>query len=179
MDHLRLLSMVLQALSVSIISLSGYVTDAAADNTFGLNPSEATKARMVIVKWLECDDCTDGEIDAVLKLGKVAVPSFIAILRDGPSPVKLEAYRSKLVENYKTTSAYLASSSSPKPMPMTIEEYLDNYIRNYIVRFKTRAIVALRELGGIDARNAVQSAVTGKHPDSVKEAAKRALAQMD
>src|SRR5512134_3649634 len=63
-------------------------------------PERAAEIRSIIVAWLECDECSEGELAAVVKLGQAAVPSLAANLRDGPSPARREQLRRHLEESH-------------------------------------------------------------------------------
>src|SRR5947209_11444713 len=71
-----------------VLGLAG--TGCASRGPSAPAPTAAEDARRVIVAWLECEECGDGELAAVVKLGEAAVPSLVAPLRDGPAPARRE-----------------------------------------------------------------------------------------
>ena len=63
-----------------------------------------------IDRWLLCDECVDGELDAVLILGSDAVPTLVNTL-DGPPPDRVENVRDQLTTQYARVVASIAPAS--------------------------------------------------------------------
>jgi hypothetical protein len=141
-----------------------------------LSADAAAQARRTIMRWLECEECTDGEVDSVVRLGAVAVPSLSAALLDGPSPVRLEEQKYYLRESYRQQREYGRSHPAAAPR-MTEAEHLALYTRNLIGLYRVRSAIALERIGGADAAEALDKAVRLELPADeravVQAAAKR------
>ena len=170
------------AMWLMVLQLGSYsfahADEGAFANELGLNPTEAVDARKAIVVWLECEECNEGELQAVLKLGQLAVPTLANVLKEGPSPVKREVYRYRLLDNYKTMQTFLRVRPNLGPVNISSEAYLALNIENYVTLFKVRAATALGKIGGINARNALKEALVGEKNHTVTKTVKEALANM-
>src|SRR5688572_13230850 len=71
-----------------------------------LSPEQALTLRKTIMTYLECEECEQGELEAVVKLGQTAVPTLSATLRDGPSDANRELLRRQLSDTYKRLKEY-------------------------------------------------------------------------
>jgi hypothetical protein len=126
-----------------------------------LPPEESLAARKAIVAWLECEECTEGELEAVLKLGQAAVPSLAATLERGPSPASLEKLRLHLESTYRQLVEYSRTHEEVK-IDFSQEEYVKVYLENYVANHGVRAAQALGRIGGETARKSLENA--GKLP---------------
>ncbi|MGB5660545.1 MAG: hypothetical protein WBO54_13775 [Thermoanaerobaculia bacterium] len=122
-----------------------------------LSPEEAAEARRTIVDWLECEECEDGELEAVAKLGEIAVPTLAATLDQGPSPANREELYRHLTRSYSEITEYSRTHPEAK-LEMTEEEYVKAYMDNYEALYRSRAATALAMIGGDDARKALEAA---------------------
>ena len=134
-----------------------------------LTPEKAAEARRIIVAWLECEECTDGELEAVVKLGVVAVPSLAASLREGPSPASRELLRRHLITSYQKLKKYEATHPEAK-VPMGQAEYVKTYMDNYLALYQVRAATALAAIGGSDAKRALEKALKAPVRNDVRAA---------
>jgi hypothetical protein len=67
--------------------------------------------------------CTGGELDAIIKLGDVAVRSLSGVLLDQPSEANREELRSNLLATHRKLKDY--SMTNPEAMvPVGEEEYV-------------------------------------------------------
>lgn len=139
-----------------------------------LNPEQAAEARRTIMAWLECEECQDGELKAVVNLGKAAVPSLAAVLRHGPSPAKRELLHRYLVTNYKKLKGYEKKHPDTR-MKMSEGEYVRTYSRNYVAQYRVRAVSALAEIGGSDSKKALNEAVKRRVRHDVRVVLKEAI----
>ena len=122
----------------------------------------------VVKSWLECEECTDGELRRVVSLGDTAVPILTAALRDGPS-VETRAQLSKdLLATYGELKGY-------GPVWMGDEEYVRKYTENAVVLYQVRAAVALGAIGGAEPRRALEGALGRGGRDEVQRAVGAAL----
>ncbi|WP_455205360.1 hypothetical protein [Kaarinaea lacus] len=123
----------------------------------GLTPKEAAEARRTIVAWLECEDCTDKELEKVVGLGKTAVPTLIACLDQGPSAANRELYRLHLVEAHKKLVDY-GRDHPDAAIKMNQDDYVKMYMENYEALYRIRSATALSSIGGKEAREALEKA---------------------
>jgi hypothetical protein len=142
-----------------------------------LSPEEAAEARRTIVAWLECEECTDGELEAVVTLGKVAVPSLVASLQKGPAPASLELVRRQLAANYKAIVEYARTHPEAK-IPMSEETYVKTYLDNYIALYRIRSAESLAEIGGPEAKRALEEALAANYRDDVRTVVKESLEKL-
>jgi hypothetical protein len=119
-----------------------------------LTPEEAAAARRTIERWLECDECLDGELDAVLRLGPIAVPTLVATLRDGLSP----ATRASLELDLRARHAELAARAKGRP-PLAVETFVREQLAIQQARYQVRSAQALARIGGPDAKRALDDAL--------------------
>lgn len=129
-----------------------------------LTPEQAADARRTITLWLECEECTEGQLEAVERLGAAAIPTLGAVLREGPSPAKLEALRRSLQRSYRQLRDYERTHPNAK-VPMGEEEYVNTFLDNYAALHRIRAARALAKIGGPHARKELEQAPRGARPD--------------
>jgi hypothetical protein len=153
-------------------------THATFDNKFGLSPQETTNARNIILAWLECGECTDADLQAVIKLGPVAVPTLAAVLKYGPSPERLQRIRQKLSEDYANTQQYLKDRPESSALKLSNAQYVERGVRNVVTKYKVGAAIALGKIGGNDARNALNAALAGEKSNTITKTIKEALANL-
>jgi len=123
-----------------------------------LSQEASAQVRRTIVRWLECEECTDGELEAVLKVGRVGVPTLAATLIEGPAPARLEEQREHLAGLYRQQVEY--ARSHPRAAPrMSESEYLAVYTANLVARYRVRSAMALERFGGPEAAQALERAL--------------------
>src|SRR5437016_4314556 len=139
-----------------------------------MKPEQATAARETIVAWLECDECTSGELDGVVKLGTVAIPTLTSTLRQGPSEAKREQLRRHLSSTYQDVKQYAARHPTAKVVGSEAE-YAQPYMDNLVALYQIRSATALGAIGGADARAALEEAARAALRDDVRAAVVAAL----
>jgi len=132
-----------------------------------LTPEQAAEARRTIVNWLECEECTEGELEAVVRLGELAVPSLSASLLGGPSQASLEILRRHLVTTYQDLKEYEKTHPEAK-VPTSEDEYVKIYLDNYVALYQIRAAKALAAIGGSEAKKALKESQQLPLRDDVK-----------
>jgi len=135
-------------------------------------PERAVQIRTIVIAWLDCDECVDGELAAVVKVGDAAVPSLAAALREGLAPGRLEGLRRHLEESYTRLGDKSAKSRASKDV------YVQRYTDNLLALHQVRAAIALSSIGGPDARRALEDAQNAPYRDDVKQSIKAALARL-
>jgi len=159
------------AVGVALLAVPGL--SAAAE----IPPEQSLAIRQAVVAWLECEECTDGELDAVAKYGELAVPTLGAALERGPSPASLEKYRLHLESTYQKLVEYSRTHDEIK-LEQSEDEYVKMYLENYRANYTVRSAEALRKLGGREAVRFLEAASKRKIRDDVdaivQDAANRA-----
>lgn len=139
---------------------------------------DSAELRRALLAYFECEECTDGELQTLLKFGERATPSLAAALRQGPSLAKREQARLAYEAAYEELTAYARAHPKNVRVPMTKEQYLGTYLGNYEVLHKTRAARALAEIGGPEARAALQQALGAEKSEEVKRVVAESLARV-
>ena len=141
---------VLVAVALSIFGTAGVYAKE-------LSPEDSLAVRKAVVAWLECEECTEGELEGVLRLGEVAVPTLGAALERGPSPASLEKVRMHLESSYRNLVEYARTHEEVK-IDQSEEEYVKQYLENYQANYAVRSAQALAKLGGPEARKLIDAA---------------------
>lgn len=141
------------------------------------NSEEQARAQQTVVDWLECEECVDGELEAVVKLGDAIVPSLASTLQRGPTPEQLELVRRQLSDNYDALTVY-AKTHPDARVPMTKDEYVRTYLDNYVALYRVRSAQALSRIGGADARKALEQARDAGYREDVSGAVTESLRQL-
>jgi HEAT repeat protein len=144
----------------------------------GFDPEQAQEARATTIKWLECEECVDGELEAVVRLGQDIVPSLEAVLHEGLSPAGRKFLESELEKRYDRMMA--RAEENPRTRPAgTREQFLEQYMGNFEAMYRIRAAIALGEIGGSKANQALQEASQTEHRRDVERAIREALAKLN
>ena len=122
-----------------------------------LSPAKSLEVRKAVIAWVECEECTDGELDRLLKYGELAVPTLGAMLERGPSPANLERYRLHLENSYRQLAEYARTHPEAKLNPSP-EAYVEQYLENYRALYAVRSAQALSKVGGEAARRYLEAA---------------------
>jgi hypothetical protein len=127
-----------------------------------------------LVTWFECDECTSGELDRVVALGKRAVPSLAATLDGGPSPARVERSRLQLERSYDDLVAYARGRPSIE-VPLTREAFVAVHLTAQSARWQARAAVALGRIGTPEARAFLRTALDRPLQTEVRKSVEAAL----
>lgn len=130
-------------------------------------PAETQHLRDQLSRWLECDECWNGELAAVAAAGPKLEPSLIAVLREGMSP----ATRARLARQLQSSwdAAPHAAAGFAR------EEYVALELGNRDALHRVRAALALGEIASITARAALEQALAQGQRPSVEQAIRAAL----
>jgi len=156
-----------QWIGLGLLSLLVTLGSVAACLSPGGGQSEREKEvlRRDVLAWLECEECTEGELDAVLKEGNNAVPTLAAVLAGGPSPANRERLRRHLEETWDELQTYARTHPEAR-IDLGREDYVALYMDNYVALYQSRAAHALRQIGTSAAKEALASFdPTGARPD--------------
>ena len=133
-----------------------------------VTPERKTEIMRTAIEWLECEECEDGELEAVKKEGEMIVPTLAAALERGPSGASLEILRLQLEKRYDKLVTYSKTHPNVK-MSQSKKEFVSHYMDNYIALYHIRAIMGLSAIGGNDASAAISKAKNGKYRDDVRK----------
>ena len=160
-------------LAAAVLSILGASTFAAAE----LTPEQSLEVRRAVVTWLECEECTEGELERLVRYGEFAVPTLAATLERGPSPATLEKYRLHLESSYRNLIEYSRTHDEVK-IEQTEEEYVKQYLENYQAHYAVRSAQALAKLGGSNARKILEVAAKRKMREDVNLVIQESLKSM-
>lgn len=143
------------ALMLSVLSYNVEIQSEAAKLEVVPTPAQSVQARETILDWMECEECHSGELEAVVRLGSIVVPSLIACLVDGPSQANQEIMRRHLVGSYSHLKQY-AIANPGYNVTRSETEYVEHYQAKYVARYQIRAAKALAKIGGAEAKRAIE-----------------------
>ena len=149
-------------LAAAALLVLGASTQAATE----LTPEQSLELRKAVITWLECEECTDGELERLLKYGEAAVPTLAAVLDRGASPASLEKYRLHLESSYRNLVEYSRTHDEVK-IEQGEDEYVKQYLENYQAHYAVRSAQALAKLGGAGARRSLEAASQRKMREDV------------
>jgi hypothetical protein len=141
--------------AVAIVVAFWAATACAAVQT--ISPQESLALRRAAISWLECEECTNGELAALVKFGEKAVPTLGAALERGPSPATQEEVRMHLEGTYRNLVEYARTHSEVK-VGLTEDAYVKWYLENFQAKYAVRAAQGLAALGGPAARKYLDAA---------------------
>lgn len=121
-----------------------------------------------IIALMECEECSQRDVQAVAKLGSLALPLLAETLRE-PSRDRQEAARQHLVAVYRALKEH--EITHPKAVvPMSEDKYVNTYLGKYIARYQTRSAQVIAEIGGIEAKLLLDAALQLPLRDDVLKA---------
>lgn len=120
-----------------------------------LSVEQSAAARIALLAWFECEECTDHELERVVEYGDIVVPNLAAALQGGLSPSKREEVRQHLQETYRALAEY-AKEHKDSSLQVSEQEYLDTYVENVESLYRLRAATALGRIGTPAARAALE-----------------------
>jgi hypothetical protein len=147
-----------QALTIACtVAFFGAVAPAGRAQPAG-QPSTPASVQTVVTSWLECDDCSEGQMEAVVKLGASAVPSLTDSLLNGLPKTRRDAHTKHLLNRYRAMKEYEKTHPEP-PVRQTEQEFVNRYVEKYEMSHRTRAARALGRIGGPQAAGALDKAL--------------------
>lgn len=123
--------------------------------TTEMTVEQAEAARQALVEWFECEECEEGQLEAVAKYGEQVVPSLRAALLEGASPATEELLRRDLARRYDELQRYAQTHPEAK-VASSRDEFVALYVGNLHAQYRTRAAQALSRIGGPNASKALQ-----------------------
>lgn len=102
--------------------------------TNGDERRDPTAAQAALLAWLECMECTDGELEKLVPHTALVGPALSDILLHGPSPSQKARIEDQLRADWK--------SLSPKARVYSEKEYVEVFSQNTEVQYQIKAIQA-------------------------------------
>jgi len=123
-------------------------------------------AQSALIAWFECVECSNGELEAVLKFGKLVESALISTLQTGPSPAKRAEIEQTLREQHRSSPSQTISA----------DRYVKLFSEDIDAGYRVRAAMALGRLRTQGALDALRTeANNGVQREDVREAARQAL----
>lgn len=159
----------------SLVILLG-VTLVACDKKkpTGPNYKEIEAARVAMVDWLECEECTEGQLKNVLEHSARLQPMLVSTLKKGVAPASRELYKRELEKRYDELIAYSRTNKHSKPT-LPKDEFVKLYLGRLTAQYQTRAAKALSAIGGDKSKQALKEALNKTKSDDVRQVIKQAL----
>ena len=104
-----------------------------------------------VTQWMECEECREGQLAAVVELGDQAVGALSTLLSGGPPSDRVQVLDRALRSSYEQLA-----ESGADGLP-TEAEYVSQYTANYVAQYQARAARALSEIGSPQAVRALQT----------------------
>lgn len=142
-----------------------------------VTPEQSAQVRQTVVNYLECDECENGELESIVKLGGITVTGLAATLHEGPSLAKREVIRRGLIRNYRKLKEYEQTHPTVK-VPGTEEQYVKTYLNDYVAGYQVKAAFALAAVGGAQAKQALEDASRKQLRTDVQAAITKSLEKM-
>jgi len=121
----------------------------------GQPPPPPAAVTATVTGWMECVECSARDLDAVVRLGQPAEQALIEILRNGPAQKQLDDKRQALIAQYQQQATYAQSHPESRP-PLTQDQHVALYLRNYRTAYRARAIQGLGAIGTPTAKAALR-----------------------
>ncbi len=133
-----------------------------------------TSAHEALTAWFECEECVDGELQAVLALGPKVVPALADALLSGPSVQDRLRVESELQLRYRELSSF-ANQTPDTLFTLDQSTFVQLYRANYVARIQGRAAWALAELDDPKAEQALRKGLRGDLRADVRQGVEAAL----
>ncbi len=111
-------------------------------------PTQVLEDSEVVERYLNCEDCLDGELEAVLELGEKASPILLEFLASGPSPETLRSTEKGLNETYAQMAEYAKIQEDRTLRPrQSQDEFVRTFLDNLNAQYQTRSVRAIVLIG--------------------------------
>ncbi len=141
------------------------------------NLQEIESARVAMVNWLECEECTENQLTTVLKHSDLLQPMLISTLYKGVAPASKELYKRELEKRYDELSVYSKKHPESKPT-LPKQDFVNLYLGNLTAQYQTRSAQALSAIGSEQSRQVLQEALNIIKRDDVKKVIQQALKEI-
>lgn len=111
-------------------------------------PTQVLQDSEVVERYLNCEDCLDGELEAVLEVGDRASPILLEFLASGPSPETLRSTEKGLNETYAQMAEYAKIQEDRTLQPrQSQDEFVRTFLDNLNAQYQTRSVRAIVLIG--------------------------------
>jgi hypothetical protein len=132
--------------------------------------SDTTAAQAALLAWLECVECSDGELERLVPHAALVGPTLSQILLHGPSPSEKARIEDKVRADWKSLSS--------KARVYDEKDYVEVFSRNAEVQYQIKAIQALARFAAPQYDQALLAASKStKLRPEVQQALRAALEQ--
>jgi hypothetical protein len=148
--------------------------------SFGVQPPaqpSISDPQRTVDLWMNCEECTAGELQAVVKLGAAAIPSLTESLLNGVPKARRDAHGQFLAKRYQALKEYEKSHPDP-PVAQSEQEFVNRYLDKYESLQRIRAARALGLIGGPRGRAVLDQALKLKLKPEVLAVVKEARAKI-
>jgi len=145
--------------TIAVIVAAATLACAPQPTVSAAQPALQPDALRVITFWMECEECTAAQLQAVVRLGPPAVPALNEFLRNGPPSTSIDPREKAIRDRYQQQQRYAPAHPESRP-PMSEDDTVALYLRNYRAAYRSRAAQALRAIGTAEARAALTQALT-------------------
>jgi hypothetical protein len=138
----------------------------AAQAPVATNPRAVTpppQNRSPVATWLDCVECTPAQLQAVAALGDAAVPELTRTLSTGPAQDRLDPQQKHIEASYAAMKEYERQHADSR-VPFTQQEYVQLYVKKYVLLNRMRSATALGAIGTPAAKAALTSVL--RQPDT-------------
>lgn len=147
----RLMTFIAAALFLAACQVQGTAGAAAIEGENAVAVQELGEIE-IIERWLECDDCLDGELEAVVQLGDDVLPILLEYLDVGPREETLKLLDASLQQSYAELSEYAEKKKDRTLIPrQSQEEYVTFFKDNIFSQYQTRSAIAIQQIDNKDA----------------------------
>jgi hypothetical protein len=115
-------------------------------------------APSVVTAWLDCVECTQDQLNALVSAGNSVVPELSALLSNGPPQATLDRERAFLQSRYQKIVDYARQHPGGPPVALTQDQYVQQYLQVYVLRTRMRSARALGAIATADAKDALKKA---------------------
>jgi hypothetical protein len=107
---------------------------------------------------MECTECSDGELTALVALGDSAVTMLTQLILNGPPVARVNTLRRHVESRYNKVVDFSRDSEDSAWVPDR-DTYVEVPIANYVATYRSRSAYALGRIRGSAARRALDSAL--------------------
>lgn len=140
----------------------------------GLAVAQPQPPASPISAWLDCVECSNAELKAVVALGGSAVPELRRVLLNGPAPEQMAAERQHLQRTYRTMKEY-EQRRPERRVAVTESEYVRIYEEKFVLLKRGRAARALGAIATDAAVAALREVLKTDLPADLRSDVERAL----
>jgi hypothetical protein len=136
-----------------------------------------SRADQVVTAWLQCDDCQAGELQAVVRLGQSVAPRLAGILNDGLPAATRDRLRRELEVRHDELAAFGQRNAHAR-LASSKEDFVATNMSNFEAQYRVRAAQALAAIGGTNARQSLESALSKTERPDVRRVIEESMGKV-